>query len=54
MMFNEIIKKKYLKYDVLCKNFEDVLTCVRIDINYCYDEKFVLWTIINGYSNYLK
>ena len=46
--------KQYLKYDVLCKNFEDVLICVRIDINYCYDEKFVLWTIINGYSNYLK
>lgn len=46
--------KQYLKYDVLCKNFEDVLTCVRIDINYCYDEKFVLWTIIKGYSDYLK
>jgi hypothetical protein len=45
---------KYLKYGVLLKNFRDLLTSVKMDINYSYDEKFILWAMKNNFENYLK
>ena len=35
-------------------NFCDLLTSVKLDIDYSYDEKFSLWTIKNDLSGYLK
>ena len=46
--------EKYMKLNVLINNFRDLLSSVQIDIDYSYDEKFVLWTIKNGFSNYFK
>lgn len=47
-------KPKYLEYGVLLNNFRDLLTSVKMDINYSYDEKFILWAVNNNYENYLK
>ena len=47
-------KKKFLQLDVLMNNFYDLLTSVKIDFDYSYDEKFYLWTIKNNFSDYLK
>ena len=46
--------KKFLKQDILLQNFHDLLTLVKIDIDYSYDEKFILWAIKNDFSKYLK
>lgn len=43
---------KYLKMDILLNDFEELLTSVKLDINYSYDEKFVLWTVKNNFSVY--
>ena len=45
---------KYLKMDILLNDFKELLTSVKLDINYSYDEKFVLWTVKNNFSDYLK
>ena len=47
-------EEKYLNFDVLLDNFLDLLNSIQIDIDYCYDEKFILWTIQNKFSKYLK
>ena len=47
-------RKKFLQLDVLMNNFCDLLTSVKLDIDYSYDEKFSLWTIKNDLSGYLK
>ena len=45
---------KFLEYCVLLQNFRDLLTSVKMDINYSFDEKFVLWTVKNNFAKYLK
>ena len=45
---------KYLEYGVLLNNFRDLLTSIKMDINYSYDEKFILWAVKNNFENYLK
>lgn len=45
---------KYLKYDVILMNFRDLVNSVELDINYSYDEKFVLWVVKNNFEKYLK
>ena len=45
---------KYLKYDVILRNFRDLVNSVELDINYSYDEKFVLWVVKNNFEKYLK
>ena len=47
-------KDKYLEYGVLLENFRDLLKSVELDINYSYDEKFILWAVKNSFANYLK
>ena len=47
-------KDKYLEYGVLLENFLDLLKSVELDINYSYDEKFILWAVKNSFANYLK
>jgi hypothetical protein len=47
-------KPKYLEYGVLLNNFRDLLTSIKMDINYSYDEKFILWAVKNNFENYLK
>ena len=47
-------KEQYLKLDVLLDNFRELLTFVRLDINYSHDGKFFLWMIKNKFSFYLR
>jgi len=46
--------KKYLNLPQLLINFKDLLESVKLDVDYSFDEKFVLWAINNGFSKYLK
>lgn len=47
-------RDQYKKPDVIIDNLKALVSNVKLDINYSYDEKFVLWAIMNKYSNYLK
>ena len=38
--------------DILLNDFKELLTSVKLDINYSYDEKFVLWMVKNNFSVY--
>ena len=51
---NPNYKKKYLVSDVIINNLRELLSSIKLDINYSYDERFILWSIKNGFSNYLK
>ena len=51
---NPKYKKKYLVSDVIINNLRELLSSIKLDINYSYDERFILWSIKNGFSNYLK
>ena len=46
--------KRYLKFDVIIDDLKALISSVRIDINYSYNEKFVLWAIKEKFSDYLK
>ena len=46
-------KKKYLNLFTLLRNFEDLLKSVKLDVDYSFDEKYVLWAINKEFSKYL-
>ena len=43
-----------LNQETLIDSFYALLTSVKIDIDYSYDEKFALWIIKNNFFGYLK
>ncbi len=45
---------EYLKENVLINNFKELISSIKLDIKYSYDEKFVLWAVKNNFSYYLK
>ena len=47
-------EKKYLNLPQIMANFKDLLESVKLDIDYSFDEKFVLWAIKNNFSKYMK
>ena len=47
------ISKKYLQIKVLRKNLMDLIENIQLNINYSYDDEFLLWVINNKFSNYL-
>lgn len=51
---NPNYKKEYLVSDIIINNLRELLSSIKLDINYSYDERFILWSIKNGFSNYLK
>ena len=51
---NPKINKKDIDYTTMKKNIEDLITSVRMDLKYTYDEKFILWMVKNEFSKYLK
>ena len=51
---NPNYKKEYLVPDVIINNLRELLSSIKLDINYSYDERFILWSIKNGFFNYLK
>ena len=51
---NPKINKKGIDYTTMKKNIEDLITSVRMDLKYTYDEKFILWMVKNEFSKYLK
>ena len=48
--FNE----RYLKFDVITDDLKALISSMKIDINYSFNEKFVLWAIKDNYLDYLK
>ena len=46
--------EKYINLDTILNNLKDLLESVHFDYDYSNDEKFVLWTIQNDFSKYLK
>ena len=51
---NPKINKKDIDYTTMKKNIEDLITSVRMDLKYTYEEKFILWMVKNEFSKYLK
>ena len=47
-------KEKYPNLPQLLINFKDLLISVKLDVDYSFDEKFVLWAIKNRFFKYLK
>ena len=47
------ISKKYLKFKLLRQNIIDLIESIELNINYSYDDKFLLWLINNKFSDYL-
>lgn len=51
---NPFYQKKYLKRAVILDNINSLITNVKLDINYSFDDRFVLWAVKNKFSIYLK
>lgn len=46
--------KNEIKLDVLKLYFSKLIKTIQLDLNYIYDEKFVLWCFQNNFSKYFK
>ena len=51
---NPFYQKKYLKRAVILDNINSLISNVKLDINYSFDDRFVLWAVKNKFSIYLK
>ena len=51
---NPKFDEKYLNKLWMENNIKDLISSVRLDLNYTFDEKFILWVIKNNFSQYLK
>ena len=47
------INHKYCKIEILRNNCLDLIKNIDLNINYSYDEKFLLWVIKNNFSQYI-
>lgn len=45
---------KYLNRETILSNLKELISCVKLDIKYSFDEKFVLWAVKNKFSKYMK
>jgi hypothetical protein len=45
---------EYCEINNLKKILKELVTSVKLDLNYSFDEKFVYWSIKNGFSDYFK
>ena len=51
---NPPVPIKYCEINNLKKILKELVTSVKLDMNYSFDEKFVYWSLKNGFGDYFK